>query len=443
MRSKLSFGFKATAAVSFFSALLAQIYPAYAADSLLQGDLQVLASELGREASSDTFPMPPDIKLLESELKPLAEADPATIRELEEVKNARFSDNTPRVRGPKENEIAGKGAPGVVYIQTTDSLGSGSILSADGLILTNYHVVQGFQTVSVHLHPIGDPVIDPANFLLAEVIKIDDLTDLALIKIVQPPEDLTVLEISTTGNPAIGDDVHAIGHPNADLWTYSRGYVSQVRPDYEFGDFGFNKYARIIQAQIPISPGNSGGPLLDENLKIVGVNSFVPIDPIYRGMSYAVAATEVNDFVSREGDRFLPGNLESLVRPNPRKLEHADRDNNGFSEVVYLDNTATGRFDTILVDEDENGIVDFVIIDRNENGLPDGVRRREDCDGESAFVWYFDNDENGTDDIRGCDLDRDGIVDVYQTADNQPPSDTDGVSRRLKRKVKTLGIGNQ
>ncbi len=83
------------------------------------------------------------------------------------------------------------------------------------------------------------------------------------------------LAVAGSSAVQVGSDVHAIGHPTGEAWTYTRGIVSQIRRDYEWQaeDKVLHK-ATVIQTQTPINPGNSGGPLLDDNLEIVGINSF-------------------------------------------------------------------------------------------------------------------------------------------------------------------------
>jgi S1-C subfamily serine protease len=90
---------------------------------------------------------------------------------------------------------------------------------------------------------------------------------------------LLPLEISSE-DIEVGADVRAIGHPKGEEWTYTKGIVSSVRPDYEWsGEPGESHRATVIQTQTPINPGNSGGPLLSDEGKIVGVNSFRKKEP--------------------------------------------------------------------------------------------------------------------------------------------------------------------
>ena len=89
----------------------------------------------------------------------------------------------------------------------------------------------------------------------ASVEKIDQLTDLALLKIKNPPRNLAHLDLGDVSTLAVGQDVHAIGHPNKEYWTLTKGIISQVRDNYAWDIHR----ARVIQTQTPINPGNSGG----------------------------------------------------------------------------------------------------------------------------------------------------------------------------------------
>jgi S1-C subfamily serine protease len=91
----------------------------------------------------------------------------------------------------------------------------------------------------------------------------------------------------------VGTKPGGIGHPNGENWTYTKGIVSSVRPDYEW----LTHRATVIQTQTPINPGNSGGPLLSDDGKIVGVNSFG--DKGAEGLNFAIARKGDNLFFKK------------------------------------------------------------------------------------------------------------------------------------------------
>jgi S1-C subfamily serine protease len=96
---------------------------------------------------------------------------------------------------------------------------------------------------------------------------------------------------------AIGADVSAIGHPDGQAWTFTKGIISQHRLGFQWLDHK----ADVIQTQTPINPGNSGGPLISEAGSLIGVNSFKTPDA--EGLNFSVSADEVKKFLARSGDR--------------------------------------------------------------------------------------------------------------------------------------------
>ena len=192
-----------------------------------------------------------------------------------EALSMQFKDAIHHTRGAQDVSIFRQAAPSVVLIRAKDGVGSGSLLQ-DNVILTNFHVVDHNREVTVVFKPMktdGRPTED--EVVKADVIKIDVQRDLALVRPRSLPNHaVRPLEISSQ-DIEVGADVRAIGHPKGEDWTYTKGIVSSIRPDYEWsGGPGDSHRATVIQTQTPINPGNSGGPLLSDDGKIVGVNTF-------------------------------------------------------------------------------------------------------------------------------------------------------------------------
>jgi S1-C subfamily serine protease len=188
-----------------------------------------------------------------------------------------YKTNERTTRGARNVAIFRDAAPAVVLIVTNDSIGSGSLLD-NGAILTNWHVVSGNKQVNVIFKPT-DPLgkLSSQDMTAADVVKVDRTRDLALLQPRTPPSRLIKpIKVTPGDNLEVGADVHAIGHPTGEAWTYTTGIVSQVRPDYEWsgGPKDVKHRANVIQTQTPINPGNSGGPLLEDSGMLVGVNSF-------------------------------------------------------------------------------------------------------------------------------------------------------------------------
>ena len=167
-------------------------------------------------------------------------------------------------------------SPGVAFINTTSyrsdgwgemeegrGNGSGSVIDANGHILTNYHVVEKAQKLSVSFG--GDKTYP------ARVVGGDPDTDLAVIKIEPPTSGLTVISLGDSDNLVVGQKVLAIGNPFGLDRTLTTGVISGLqRPIRARNNRPIDA---AIQTDASINPGNSGGPLLDKYGKMIGVNS--------------------------------------------------------------------------------------------------------------------------------------------------------------------------
>ncbi len=143
------------------------------------------------------------------------------------------------------------------------SLGSGVIVRADGIIVTNNHVIAGGQQLRVVL---ADRREFPARVLIA-----DAQSDIAVLKIDVGAERLPVLPLETRNDVQVGDLVLAIGDPFGVGQTVTNGIVSGLaRTDVGATDSGF-----YLQTDAAINPGNSGGPLVDMDGNVIGINTFI------------------------------------------------------------------------------------------------------------------------------------------------------------------------
>lgn len=178
-------------------------------------------------------------------------------------------------------------------------IGTGSVLrrqGGDGFVLTNTHVVAGARACFAAVKPAGNtPVGGNTQLLAVQVVAIDASRDLAIAFVKALPEHVMPLPLGAIDDVAVGQEVHAIGHPHQLYWSYTRGVVSQIRPKFTMEKGAF--VADVIQTQTPISPGNSGGPLLSSAGKLVGVNTFGRVDG--QNLNFAVAVNEVRAFVTR------------------------------------------------------------------------------------------------------------------------------------------------
>ena len=198
------------------------------------------------------------------------------------------------------NDIYDDNAPAVVVIFSEDGIGSGVILSERGYVLTNWHVIKDAKEIEIFCGGCMDTFEE--SIFESDVIKIDKTRDLALLKITNSPQTLTAIKVSQV-NAVVGDEVHAIGHPEGEIWTYTQGYISQHRGDYEWNyqsndDIQF--VADVYQTQTPDTGGSSGGPLLNQFGNLIGINTFGNVEANGNGtiMNYSITVEEVIEFLN-------------------------------------------------------------------------------------------------------------------------------------------------
>ena len=172
------------------------------------------------------------------------------------------------------NDIYEDNALGVVLLMGDAGYGSGVIISTKGYVLTNNHVVEHNENLEAILSYQYNLDGYEEYVHSIEIIKQDKVKDLALIRINNPRTALRAINISRKV-PAIGSRVHAIGHPDLEVWSYTTGYISQIRDEYEWSyEDEFEHMANVYQTQTPVAEGNSGGPLLNDHGNLVGINTF-------------------------------------------------------------------------------------------------------------------------------------------------------------------------
>jgi S1-C subfamily serine protease len=206
-------------------------------------------------------------------------------------------------------EIYRRSGPGVVQITSTSSgrsgvdvfgnpvegqqaLGSGFVIDKDGHIVTNYHVVQGASRVEVSF--------SNQDTVRARVVGTDPATDLAVLKVDVPAKALTPLTLANSDAVRVGDPVVAIGNPFGLERTVTAGIVSALQREVRSP----NNYTidHVIQTDAPINSGNSGGPLIDAQGRVIGVNSQIETangGGGNVGIGFAVPSNTVKSIVSQ------------------------------------------------------------------------------------------------------------------------------------------------
>lgn len=320
-------------------------------------------------------------------------------------------------RGVKEISIFEDSAPAVVYIETTMGHGTGGLVSNDGLVFTNSHVVGDAKKVYVYFMPKNSGKYSKEDYKIGMVVNNNEKADLALIKLLKNPIGIKPLSLADASTIKIGQDVHAIGHPGmGSQWTYTRGYIGQILTNHEWDyNDGINRKARmVIQSQTPIMGGNSGGPLLNDNGKVIGVNSY---GSDYAGANYAVSVKDLKLFLNQKYTMPKTPVKDSDAKQasyewdaNVIRVSKIDYDQDGVKDTVYfLDDDNTGIWETALIeigsndelvvvyDYDEDGKWNEKIINTNDNPHLDFYIFDQDGDGKADYFGYDDNEDGEID----------------------------------------------
>jgi S1-C subfamily serine protease len=309
-------------------------------------------------------------------------------------------------RSAKDVQLYRTISPSVVYVANKEGFGSGSLLDASGNILTNWHVVNGYAYIAVIFKPAvegKEPTRDETK--LGRVVKYDEVADLALVQASDVPTGRVPVRLGDSSEIAVGADVHAIGHPEGQSWTYTTGVISQYRQGFGWEEKGdaIKHQADIIQTQTPINPGNSGGPLLADSGHLIGINTFKARGG--EGLNFAVSVDEVKKFLARPASRLAQEhhNPQSKVECKPKELStFRNKENN--ATVVSYDMFCTGKDSAEYVTPDAQDQAIFLRLDRNGDGIADAIifdlKRRgkwdlsfwdENFEGHWTLVGYHDD----------------------------------------------------
>ncbi len=192
------------------------------------------------------------------------------------------------------SKVAQKVSPSVVSVTTTlitttgyyqtasEGAGTGVIISKDGYILTNKHVINGASEVSIVMN-------DGSVHHNVKLVGVDPLNDIAFLKITDPPRGLVPANLGNSSKVKVGQKVLAIGNALGEFQnSVTSGIVSGIgRPiTADNGSSQGESLENLLQTDAAINPGNSGGPLVNLNSEIIGINTAVAADS--QGIGFAI-----------------------------------------------------------------------------------------------------------------------------------------------------------
>jgi S1-C subfamily serine protease len=316
-----------------------------------------------------------------------------------------------------------------VIVDTGDGFGSGAVISKDGYALTNYHVVESalnraslsgeIPKVNIITCVVSGAKISKSNLpLVGIVVGADPSKDLAMIKISLGTSSLPFFELGS--NLELGEMCFAVGSPGGGLpWAVRQGSVSGLY-DYPgsltdlmvFGERSIEMSERlnseVLLTDIPISPGDSGGPLINSEGQLIGITFATPNNLSGGSVGYHIYLSEIVEFVKSYGENGLPPDIWTGVNPGylGSVLKKFDINNNGNIDFLVF---------TILGSDEEDPVLGHLFCVSSKDNfpmeysgtiLPKGIWGVDSSDANfsttSAFlilannaVWYaaFSSDE--------------------------------------------------
>ncbi len=274
------------------------------------------------------------------------------------------------------------------------SAGSGFVVDTDGTIITNYHVVEGATSAEAEFNT-GE------RTKVVGFWKLDDTRDIAVVKIDFPAEKLYPIALAAI-LPEKGDKVAAFGAPLNLAFTASDGIVSALRSAKELEQ----KAGTFVQTTAPISPGNSGGPLVNMRGEVIGVNSFKRADG--ENLNFAICSLDVQDVLKQKGT--------SVTQISPETIPVKIHDVGSFRGAENLVGTERGRLllgqirkavvVVAQITQDPTGRISDYLQTTAENTIIkrvgwESVRRQSEVTGSTAVVFvvtYFQVGDDTTDD---------------------------------------------
>jgi S1-C subfamily serine protease len=232
------------------------------------------------------------------------------------------AENTPDI-----GELGTKVEPSVVTVKTNHGLGSGFVVDPRGLIMTNYHVIEGANKAEVVFSSDKDKPTFPVDGYVA----IFPPRDLALIAFKPGAKKLVALKLAEK-LPARGEWVSTFGSPLGLSSTAAEGKISAIRTGTELIDLtkrgpksiyemlGYDPKSTWLQHTAPISHGNSGGPLINARAEVVGINTWTL--PEGQNLNFAISSPHIIEFVRAAGGIVHP--LSSLPAPRAKQAEGPD-----------------------------------------------------------------------------------------------------------------------
>jgi S1-C subfamily serine protease len=312
--------------------------------------------------------------------------------------------STTKVRLPRSEWF---GNPfGLEDSQVQQSLGSGFVIGKDGLVVTTYHVVRNAQSVYVSF--------SNSDSMRAEVVGKDPATDVALLKVVASSRALKPLELGDSDDVDVGDQVAAIGNPLGYERSITLGIVSALQRSLTSP--GGAPIDRVIQTDAVLNRGNSGGPLLNAQGRVIGVSSAIATDTGSgnTGIGFAIPINTVKDVVAQLKDRghvehpFF-GVVSRPVTPQVARIFNLPAERGLLVETVYPGSGAAesgllGGSDQVVLAGESYLLGGDLIVKADGMAVASTERLREiiarHSPGDTVSIEFFRDNERRTVDVK-------------------------------------------
>lgn len=330
------------------------------------------------------------------------------------------------LRSATSTDIYQNAAPATVLVFSPEvGIGSGFVVNRQGgLAVTNFHVTSGLKNVLVAFYDknIQDP--SKLKFYSASVIRYSAKKDIAVLKIISPPKYINTLSFESAKRMNVGGGVHTIGHPLSLIWTYSHGLITAIRNKFRFGE---EEIADVIQIDASISPGNSGGPLLNDLGNVVGMVTFSSSSQYAQNLNFAISSKEIESVLSsrKNEDTSASKALKKLYGMQLFSYSDVlmecnqygvDEDGDGYYDYISLINTKTKKeaFRYVQgfeyeIEQGQKQAINILFMDITEDGIMDVLFLDFDLDDNfDSIVADIDGDEQP--DIMGVDAEGKGQI---------------------------------
>jgi S1-C subfamily serine protease len=273
-------------------------------------------------------------------------------------------------RGDKEaNIIIPKLEASTVIInnQSDNSIGAGVIINDGKNILTNYHVVEpDKENVYIAFKPKFGNKPSNNNYYKVKVVKVDMTKDLALLEM---PKDLVEkndyisLKLANIDSLKKGMNIYNMGHPLGYYFAFEYGMLTNILNDYSWDEY---KADYILQYSMNANRGNSGSPIVNDKLELIGIGAFSNKNG--ENLNFGISVIDIKNFVNSKDsvivDKKMPNEYKDKI------IEQGLYKNIRFAK---LDRNNNGIPDAMLKDIDNDGVWDIIAYDTNEDGVYERV----------------------------------------------------------------------